>query len=199
MASVSAPPCRACCTRSHSAARVATSSVPRSTRIKRLAVAMRQVLRQRGSRRNGQPAGVDHDHTGVGVAHVPFGALRRIGERGLLKRRIAGQHTRRLRKILGPAALRAPAAIIDAALDRDVEHGPIDPALTSGNKFHGQIRLWCGISGIGSAALSSATFWAYIPWCRRKPAMAINGRRNKPFGPGGSTRRLHQFQESGLQ
>ena len=32
--------------------------------------------------------------------------------------------------------------------------------------------------------------------CRRKPAMAINGRRNKPFGPGGSTRRLHQFQES---
>jgi hypothetical protein len=23
------------------------------------------------------------------------------------------------------------------------------------------------------------------------PAMAINGRRNKPFGPGGSTRRLH--------
>src|ERR1700683_889132 len=32
---------------------------------------------------------------------------------------------------------------------------------------------------------------------RRKPAMAINGRRNKPFGPGGSTRRLHQFQGSG--
>src|ERR1051326_143701 len=26
---------------------------------------------------------------------------------------------------------------------------------------------------------------------RREPAMAINGRRNKPFGPGGSTRRLH--------
>ena len=26
---------------------------------------------------------------------------------------------------------------------------------------------------------------------RRKPAMAINGRHNKPFGPGGSTRRLH--------
>jgi len=29
-------------------------------------------------------------------------------------------------------------------------------------------------------------------FCWRKPAMAINGRRNKPFGPGGSTRRLHQ-------
>src|ERR1700690_549861 len=26
---------------------------------------------------------------------------------------------------------------------------------------------------------------------RGNPAMAINGRRNKPFGPGGSTRRLH--------
>ena len=40
------------------------------------------------------------------------------------------------------------------------------------------------------------TICAYIRGCRRKPAMAINGRRNKPFGPGGSTRRLHQFQES---
>ena len=27
--------------------------------------------------------------------------------------------------------------------------------------------------------------------CWGNPAMAINGRRNKPFGPGGSTRRLH--------
>ena len=27
--------------------------------------------------------------------------------------------------------------------------------------------------------------------CRRKPDMAINSLRNKPFGPGGSTRRLH--------
>ena len=26
---------------------------------------------------------------------------------------------------------------------------------------------------------------------RIRPAMAINGRRNKPFGPGGGTRRLH--------
>src|SRR5271167_5219513 len=46
-------------------------------------------------------------------------------------------------------------------------------------------------------ALLSATICAYIPWCWRKPAMAINGRRNKPFGPGGGTRRLHQFQGSG--
>src|SRR6516162_1002386 len=41
--------------------------------------------------------------------------------------------------------------------------------------------------------LFSATICAYIVQCRRNPAMAINGRRNKPFGPGGSTRRLHQF------
>src|ERR1041384_5488414 len=32
-----------------------------------------------------------------------------------------------------------------------------------------------------------ALYWG----CRREPDMAINGRRNKPFGPGGSTRRLH--------
>ena len=30
------------------------------------------------------------------------------------------------------------------------------------------------------------------------PAMAINGRRNKPFGPGGGTRRLHHFRHQGL-
>src|ERR1700691_2541205 len=42
-------------------------------------------------------------------------------------------------------------------------------------------------------SLFSATFCAYIPWCRCKPAMAINGRCNKPFGPGGGTRRLHHY------
>jgi hypothetical protein len=42
------------------------------------------------------------------------------------------------------------------------------------------------------ATLFSLRFRAYIRRCRREPAMAINGRRNKPFGPGGSTRRLHQ-------
>ena len=44
----------------------------------------------------------------------------------------------------------------------------------------------------GAATLSSATFSAYIGLCWGNPAMAINGRRNKPIGPGGSTRRLHQ-------
>jgi hypothetical protein len=41
------------------------------------------------------------------------------------------------------------------------------------------------------SGLSSVTFRPYIQGCRGNPAMAINGRRNKPFGPGGSTRRLH--------
>ena len=40
--------------------------------------------------------------------------------------------------------------------------------------------------------LFSSTFSAYIDGCRGNPDMAINGRRNKPIGPGGSTRRLHQ-------
>jgi hypothetical protein len=40
--------------------------------------------------------------------------------------------------------------------------------------------------------LFSSTNAAYIERCRGNPAMAINGRRNKPIGPGGSTRRLHQ-------
>jgi hypothetical protein len=37
-----------------------------------------------------------------------------------------------------------------------------------------------------------AAIEAYIESCRRKPTMAINCLRNKPFGPGGGTRRLHQ-------
>src|SRR5215213_5529482 len=31
-----------------------------------------------------------------------------------------------------------------------------------------------------------------LPLPAARPAMAINGRRNKPIGPGGSTRRLHR-------
>jgi hypothetical protein len=46
-------------------------------------------------------------------------------------------------------------------------------------------------------ALFSSTLCAYIEKCRREPAMAINGRRNKPIGPGGSTRRLHHQGVSG--
>ena len=45
---------------------------------------------------------------------------------------------------------------------------------------------------ISTDGLFSSTFSAYIDGCRGNPAMAINGRRNKPIGPGGSTRRLHQ-------
>jgi hypothetical protein len=39
-------------------------------------------------------------------------------------------------------------------------------------------------------ALPPSPVTPYIS-CAGLPAMAINGRRNKPFGPGGSTRRLH--------
>src|SRR6202795_1308336 len=39
-------------------------------------------------------------------------------------------------------------------------------------------------------ALFFSTFAAYIGGAG-SPAMEINCRRNKPFGPGGSTRRLH--------
>src|SRR5690349_8327142 len=37
-----------------------------------------------------------------------------------------------------------------------------------------------------------AAIGAYIQCCRRESTMAINSLRNKPFGPGGGTRRLHQ-------
>src|SRR3954447_5522377 len=44
-------------------------------------------------------------------------------------------------------------------------------------------------------ALFSLSFAPYIGEAG-SPAMEINGRRNKPFGPGGSTRRLHQSPRS---
>src|SRR3954469_4307241 len=42
----------------------------------------------------------------------------------------------------------------------------------------------------GAMTLFFSTFAPYIGGAG-SPAMEINGRRNKPFGPGGSTRRLH--------
>src|ERR1700743_1113173 len=48
----------------------------------------------------------------------------------------------------------------------------------------------------GNRSLSSATFGTYIGRAG-SPAMEINGRRNKPFGPGGGTRRLHQSSSFG--
>src|SRR5262245_49464905 len=63
------------------------------------------------------------------------------------------------------------------------------------NPFGGSTQFWrwgCA-SGPGGHTRS---FFVNLPrlysGCRGNPAMAINGRRNKPIGPGGSTRRLHQ-------
>src|SRR4051812_24767494 len=54
-------------------------------------------------------------------------------------------------------------------------------------------RQKAGHDGRGKTALFSSTFIAYItPAVPQGPAMAINGRCNKPIGPGGSPRRLHR-------
>src|SRR4029079_18133306 len=58
---------------------------------------------------DGQPLAIGADQSRVAVTHVPFRALHRVGQRRLLQLRISGQYTRRGRKVLGPAALRAPA------------------------------------------------------------------------------------------
>src|ERR1041385_238202 len=57
-----------------------------------------------------------------------------------------------------------------ATVDRSPNVAAV-PRFDGGSSFLNLLRLYWG--------------------CRRKPDMAINGRRNKPFGPGGSTRRLH--------
>ena len=78
-----------------------------------------------------------------------------------------------------PARRRRQLAYPDlrlAALNQDAEAGSLGRL-----RYPGKAR-----SGLYSFAAAS-----YIHPCRGDPAMAINGRRNKPFGPGGSTRRLH--------
>src|SRR5215831_4983489 len=56
-------------------------------------------------------------------------------------------------------------------------------------------RAHKGRGEVCTTAASALSPWFVTPYIRRAglPAMAINGRRNKPFGPGGSTRRLHHY------
>src|SRR3954468_2264872 len=73
-----------------------------------------------------------------------------------------------------------------------MEHGPSDAerlvALGPGSRSLRSL----GRDDKSGPALFSSTFAAYItPAVPQGPTMAINGRRNKPIGPGGSTRRLH--------
>ena len=62
-------------------------------------------------------------------------------------------------------------------------------------------RVGCAAPAAACVRPCQASFFVNLPrlysWCRRKPDMAINGRRNKPIGPGGSTRRLHHPGVSG--
>jgi hypothetical protein len=66
-------------------------------------------------------------------------------------------------------------------LERRFGHGQANSAVPGA--FNGK--------NAGKPALFFSTYAAYIEGAG-SPAMEINGRRNKPFGPGGSTRRLHQ-------
>jgi hypothetical protein len=45
---------------------------------------------------------------------------------------------------------------------------------------------------IRAPSLSTGASNPYIQFAGHKSDMAINGHRNKPFGPGGGTRRLHR-------
>ena len=64
------------------------------------------------------------------------------------------------------------------------------PQPSSGAHGHQPVNLTIGSSN-GISCSFFVNLLCLYSTCRRKPDMAINGRRNKPFGPGGSTRRLH--------
>ena len=105
------------------------------------AISFGQSNRQRGPLRYRDARLVDHDQDRVGVAHVPFGPLRRICARRFDEPRIVDEQAGRLRKILGPAAARAPASVVGPARDCRVERRAIDAALPAGGDFHGMERL----------------------------------------------------------
>ena len=84
---------------------------------------------------DGGAAIVDDRDGGIAVADVPQGALSRLGARRFLEFRIARQQTGRIRQIFGPAAFRAPAAIVQTQGDRRIQGGAIDPALAAGDNL----------------------------------------------------------------
>src|SRR5262245_27015408 len=83
----------------------------------RLAVAAGELGRERRAARRSHGARIDDDQHGISVPHVPFGALGGVGKRRLAQLRIARKQPRRVRTVLGPAALGAPAAIGNATLN----------------------------------------------------------------------------------
>src|SRR5262245_1676058 len=83
----------------------------------RLAVAAGELSRERRAARRSHTARIDDDKYGISVAHVPFSALGGVGKRRLAQLRIARKQPRRVRTVLGPAALGAPAAIGNATLN----------------------------------------------------------------------------------
>ena len=108
---------------------------------------MRKLAGEFRAARNLDAAGVENDQASMRVAHIPFGALRRIAERRFLELRLVRPQSRRRGEILRPAAARAPAGIVDAARDRDIERGAIDAGLSAGDDDHGGRPHICPAGG----------------------------------------------------
>jgi len=84
---------------------------------------------------------MDQNQQPVRVADVPLGSLQRVGRRRLAQMRIDSEKPGRIGKVLGPAAFRASASIVDARLDGGVERGAIDTSLPAGEDFHHVVSL----------------------------------------------------------
>src|SRR5262249_37406114 len=80
---------------------------------------------------------IGNDEDCVAVAHVPFGTLIGLSGWCFPQRGIFVQETGRVREILGPAALWAPAAPWQATLNRDIKRGTVDAGLSAADDLHG--------------------------------------------------------------
>ncbi len=102
---------------------------------------------------------------------------------------------------------RHPAVLIDDATVRPDQHAAKPASDISAEATNSAIRLGGGNVESSSAPMAAGGHPGGMPKCPAgalffstfapyignagSPAMEINCRRNKPFGPGGSTRRLH--------
>jgi hypothetical protein len=79
---------------------------------------------------------ISDDEYCVAVAHVPFRTLPGLRGWCFCQLGIFVQETRRVRKVLGPTALWAPAAPGHATLNRDIKRCAIDAGLAAADDFH---------------------------------------------------------------
>src|SRR6266849_5384759 len=126
---------------------------------KRLAVVVGPFLGAPRSAGDCEAVAIGDDEYCVAVAHVPFSTLLGLREWCFSQLGISVQKTGRLRKVLGPTALWAPAPPGHAALNRNIKRRAVYAGLSAADDLHGASspsRVWSPIAAQRSRGLQCA-------------------------------------------